>query len=147
MVGFNGNIWRQEQLDLMSRMVDGYLARGKRPPWDDISLRVGHPRQSCQTMMSKIRRERHNEHNRELLRQLRQQRPAPQPWLPDKKHQAPPNPRIVITDHMRSTSTAKLMLDAELRMRIGAQGITAGLLGDPLPGRSALDLKLQRTAR
>src|SRR4051812_26071569 len=34
----------------------------------------------------------------------------------------------------RRMSTARLVVDAELRDRIGLQGITAGLLGDPMPG-------------
>lgn len=36
-----------------------------------------------------------------------------------------------------------LRVDAELRARIAAQGVTAGLLGDPPPGRSALDQRSQ----
>lgn len=43
--------------------------------------------------------------------------------------------------HGMGTSTHRLMVDAELRSRIAEQGVTAGLLGDPLPGRSALDRK------
>jgi hypothetical protein len=42
----------------------------------------------------------------------------------------------------RGTSTAKLMSwDAFLSARVAEQGATAGLCGDPLPGRSALDRK------
>ena len=44
----------------------------------------------------------------------------------------------------RRMSTAILIADADLRARIAVQGLTAGLLGDPMPGRSALD---QRKAR
>lgn len=39
----------------------------------------------------------------------------------------------------RRVSTHVLIIDNELRSRIALQGLTAGLLGDPLPGRSALD--------
>lgn len=42
----------------------------------------------------------------------------------------------------RCLSTAVLVADAELRARIAVLGLTAGLLGDPLPGRSALDMRL-----
>jgi hypothetical protein len=38
-------------------------------------------------------------------------------------------------------SLATLLADAELRSRIAIQGVSAGLLGDPMPGRSALDQK------
>lgn len=44
----------------------------------------------------------------------------------------------------RRVSTHVLVTDAELRSKIELQGPTAGLLGDPLPGRSALD---ERNAR
>lgn len=44
--------------------------------------------------------------------------------------------RRYITDALREA--------AELRSRIALQGLTAGLLGDPLPGRSALDERLAR---
>jgi len=43
------------------------------------------------------------------------------------------------------TSYHALITDRELRSRIETQGITAGLLGDPLPGRSALDKKRPST--
>jgi hypothetical protein len=39
----------------------------------------------------------------------------------------------------RAVKTSTLVADSELRARIEMVGITAGLLGDPLPGRSALD--------
>jgi hypothetical protein len=41
----------------------------------------------------------------------------------------------------RLMHTSALVTDAELRSRIQSQGITAGLLGDPPAGRSALDQK------
>lgn len=52
-----------------------------------------------------------------------------------------PPPRQIPPASGASMSTAVLMLDAELRNRIAEFGITAGLLGDPPPGRSALDKK------
>jgi hypothetical protein len=51
-------------------------------------------------------------------------------------NQAPPTAPIG-----RTISTAALQLDNELVSRIAVLGITGGLLGDPLPGRSALDQK------
>lgn len=38
-----------------------------------------------------------------------------------------------------AVSTGLLIADAEMRSRIAVLGITGGLLGDPAPGRSALD--------
>jgi hypothetical protein len=40
-----------------------------------------------------------------------------------------------------ATPISRLVADAELRDRIAERGLTAGILGDPPPGRSALDLK------
>ena len=50
--------------------------------------------------------------------------------------QAPPSAKAPAV-----VSTWSLRTDAELRSRIELVGITAGRLGDPLPGRSALDRK------
>ena len=46
----------------------------------------------------------------------------------------PPSPRVL--------STSALLVDAEIRARIETRGLTAGLLGDPPAGRSALDRRL-----
>jgi hypothetical protein len=51
----------------------------------------------------------------------------------------PPLRRMGDPPHARGTSTAKLQMEAEMRSRIAVLGVTGGLLGDPLPGRSALD--------
>lgn len=56
----------------------------------------------------------------------------------------PAAPLLPASLRPRRMSTAILVADAELRARIALQGLTAGLLGDPLPGRSALD---ERKAR
>lgn len=42
----------------------------------------------------------------------------------------------------RAVPTSRLVIDAEIRARIELQGLTAGLLGDPPAGRSALDKRL-----
>jgi hypothetical protein len=59
--------------------------------------------------------------------------PKPAP-LPVAVHQA-----AATKPSGRQVSTHVLIADAELRSRIALQGLTAGLFGDPLPGRSALD--------
>lgn len=46
-----------------------------------------------------------------------------------------------IESHRTNTSTAVLRFDAEIRARVTEKGVTAGLLGDPVRGRSALDRK------
>ena len=55
---------------------------------------------------------------------------VPQPII----QQAPPSPKP-----SRAVRNSMLEADAELLARIELVGITAGLCGDPLPGRSALD--------
>jgi hypothetical protein len=50
--------------------------------------------------------------------------------------QAPPSKH-----QPRTVSAAILVADQELRDRIRECGLTGGLLGDPPPGRSALDQK------
>jgi len=65
-----------------------------------------------------------------------------QRWLPARDRracQAAPSART-----KAPASRCALLIDAELRARIEVQGITAGLLGDPLPGRSALDRREKR---
>jgi hypothetical protein len=49
-------------------------------------------------------------------------------------------PRVT-APHLRRTSIAALQSAAEILGRIAERGITGGLLGDPAPGRSALDQK------
>ncbi len=63
--------------------------------------------------------------------------------LPIAPEATPPSPKTVLglDAERRNTSTQKLAFAAEMMARIGAQGVTAGLLGDPPPGCSALDEK------
>lgn len=143
MVGNNKNKWLPHQLDLLERLIDGGTS------YDDAVPLVGHSILSCRTTMSEIRSRRHNGQERMAIRATRlaeraaaaaARAKAAEP-VADRKI-APGKPTIVPDPpHARSTSTAKLVMDAELRGRIELQGVTAGLLGDPMPGRSALDRK------
>lgn len=149
MVGYNGNKWTLDQLALMERL------HGERVKWRFIAERVGHPQASCQQMMSRVRTSRRNVEARVAAREKMfaaraaavakraLAAAAPKPpvvIIPPVKRQAPAVPEA---SYARGTSTAKLVMDAELRSRIELQGVTAGLLGDPMPGRSALDRRLQ----
>lgn len=146
MVGDNRNRWTAEQLMLMAKL------HAQRMPWADIAPAVGHPKSACQVMMSKLRNQQRGA-NFEAIRVAAHAiralvKPKPKPVGP-----AAPVPRQTIVplpvkkadaDFARSSiSTAKLVMDAELRARIEVMGITGGLLGDPLPGRSALDRRRQ----
>lgn len=152
MVGDNRNRWTPEQLSELRSL------RAAGVPWPEVAIEVGHPIASCRQMMT----HQNNAHRRQAAKETRQalreaadlvagfwpmpaKRPSPPP-MPDPA----PLPLPVRTaarpgtDYARSSvSTAKLVMDAELRARIEVMGITGGLLGDPLPGRSALDRRKQ----
>lgn len=96
--------------------------------WPDVAAACGHPKSSCQSMYSLIRRIRRKEAGEifEPIRRKKFTRYVPPPAEPI----AEPTGR---TRHMST-----LVQDAELRARVAILGPN-GLLGDPLPGRSALD--------
>lgn len=70
--------------------------------------------------------------------------PPPAPVVAAPVVPAPLVAPAVPVDKRRRYITEALREAAELRARIALQGVTAGLLGDPLPGRSALDARLAR---
>jgi hypothetical protein len=103
-----------------------------------ISHRVGHPISSCYDKIRElwIQRGRGKQPKPAKVRKA-PPKPVPKPKPPTLVFmQAQPGP-----DPKRAIPTSRLILDAELRSRISEQGITAGLLGDPPSGRSALDRK------
>lgn len=120
--------WLQHQCDLLERLLAAGCAYNK------ISERVDHPVFSCRTKASELRAMRRMEAGEPKI-ETRRKVPKLVPVAPVimQAKPGPSSPRI--------TSTSKLVMDAELRSRISEQGITAGLLGDPRPGRSALDAK------
>jgi len=94
--------------------------------WPEIAVRMGHPLNSCQSTLATIRRKRRREQGEEPVRHK----------IAPVFMQAPIAPLPEPSERRRSVST--LISDAELRARIEILGPN-GLLGDPLPGRSALD--------
>lgn len=155
MPGDNRNKWTEHQLELMQQL----RAQGAR--WNHVSQRVGHPVASCQTTMSKFNnavRAARAQAERKALREAAdlanaiEPRPAsaPKPNKPAALRtvsHALAKPAQDAGYARSSISTAKLVMDAELRSRIAVMGITGGLLGDPLPGRSALDKKREGIPR
>jgi hypothetical protein len=125
--------WQPHQCDLLERL----LAAGC--GYRIISERVGHPIFSCRTKASELRAQRRRDAGEPKPAKIRKAAPAPKP------KPAPAAPVFLqarpSASPLRAASTSKLVMDAELRSRISEQGITAGLLGDPRPGRSALDAK------
>lgn len=124
------NPWTDQQKALLWQLRE---VEGR--PWSTVAQRVGHPRGSCQTCLSAIRRERvsgvtrsgHDGTDLARPRKLFLRAPANLVMPPA----LPPSARTM--------RTAILVADAELRARCEVLGLTGGLLGDPLPGRSALD--------
>ena len=100
--------------------------------WPEIAVRMGHPKNSCQSTLAGIRRKRRREGGEQPKRRAGASEPM----------QAPTLPQIAKEPNGRTFRTSIMVEDAELRARIAVQGPN-GLLGDPLPGRSALDQKRQ----
>jgi hypothetical protein len=130
MPGTNKKPWLPHQVDLLERLIEG----GRTYP--SAAPLVGHTILSCRTKMSEIR-------NRRLEREWKNASADTPPTAAPvaQRKLSPVKKAAIISDppHTRATSTAKLLMDAELRGRIEVLGVTAGLFGDPLPGRSALD--------
>lgn len=124
------NPWTDQQKSLLwqLREVEGL-------PWLVVAKRVGHPKGSCQTCLSAMRRERVSAVTRSGPDRTSVERPR-KLFLraPENLVMLPPLPPSA-----RTMRTAILVADAELRARCEVLGLTGGLLGDPLPGRSALD--------
>lgn len=72
------------------------------------------------------------------------QLPAPLPPAPVVEPAVTPAP--VIGRQARGAALECLRDAAELRLRIAERGVTGGLLGDPPPGRSALDERARAAA-
>lgn len=118
------NFWTDEQKLSLERM------RLAGRDWPEVSTECQHPISSCESMWSLIRRTR---------RKALGDTTAPTRRKKFKRYVPPPMqtaPAPEPTGRTRHTST--LVQDAELRARIAIQGPN-GLLGDPPPGRSALD--------
>jgi hypothetical protein len=124
--------WLPHQCDLLERLLAAGCGYNK------ISERVGHPILSCRTKASELRAQRRRDAGQPQPKPAKVRKVAAPKQMPPALvfMQAQPGP-----DPQRAIPTSKLILDAELRARISEQGITAALLGDPRPGRSALDRK------
>lgn len=124
------NPWTDQQKALLwqLREVEG-------SPWSEVAQRVGHPKGSCQTYLSLIKRER--------VSGVTRTGDDGTAVAPPRKLflRAPANLVMpsALPPSARTMRTAILVADAELRARCEVLGLTGGLLGDPLPGRSALD--------
>jgi hypothetical protein len=116
-----------------------YLRDIEEMTWSAIALRIGLPRSTCEN--------HYNKHRSSHPLPMKRMDPPPQPEVPaapKRKYykaslgavisQAPPSAR-----QPRTVPMSVLVADQDLRDRIRERGLTGGLLGDPAPGRSALD--------
>lgn len=139
----NRRRWEVSEVAVLLAMIADCKRRGVRNEWRKISAATGHTESSCvQRWHSEVAKARGREVTAEAERRaalIRQMKP------PEPKH-VPLKPRVENPAYGQTTSTAMLVMDAELRSRISELGITGGLLGDPAPGRSALDKKRMAAA-
>lgn len=136
------NPWTKEQLARLAQHVDAAAKGKRRANWKAIALELGHSATSCHVKMSTIRVRRRNERIRERTAEEEANAKAREKARREAgKAQVLKAPRVPDPPYNRSTSTARLQWDAELRARIEVLGITGGMLGDPAPGRSALEQK------
>jgi hypothetical protein len=131
--------WAPEEVDILVARADAYRNKGKRVRWRAIAAETGHHESSCTQKYHQLRKRAADLAARaEIDRRLAEEERKVVLRPPEPRHVPLPvrvqNPEVGV-----GTSTAKLVMDAQLRARIEVQGITAGLLGDPMPGRSALD--------
>jgi hypothetical protein len=137
MAGNSKNKWLPQQVTLLERLISFGIS------YETAAGRVGHSAMSCRTKISELRsakRRAEQQKPGEIARAMPSRLPFDAPIA---KRPLAPLLQTHLNDaaHTRTTSTANLVMDAELRSRIEVQGVTAGLLGDPMPGRSALDRK------
>lgn len=128
-----GKPWLQHELDLLKRLADNGV------PYKDIAPRVGHPVSSCLTMVSELRAIKQGLEpkyvRKQMIKAAAEARARPAVPQRVRNYEASRAPAVA----PQPTSTFRYVMDAELRARIEGQGVTAGLLGDPVKGRSALD--------
>lgn len=123
--------WTQGQLDLMAMLIRNQIENNiAHVDWTPYLAMLGHDQRATIARAAMMRAEIKNaEDAKRHLAAAAMEAPtrAVKPVEGDA--------------HVKRTSTQAYLFAAEMRARIGSQGITAGLLGDPPPGRSALDEK------
>jgi hypothetical protein len=115
------NEWTERDLEYL------FMARRLRESWETIAAALpGRSVGSCKQAYT-------YRQNKAAAAAARRANAGKRAILPAAPIEPAPSPSA------RAVSTSALIVDAELRARIAVQGLTAGLLGDPPAGRSALD--------
>jgi hypothetical protein len=137
----NRNKWTEaENLELLRRRDELHLK------WDAIDM-PGRTSGACQVQYYAVLKDRNAAKKLHRSPWVREPRQVSQCISFGRVSSAPPQGLPVVAGApgpyrpARHVSTSVLIADADLRGRIATQGLTAGLFGDPPPGRSALDQK------
>lgn len=136
-----GEVFTFDEMARIEHLVISAEKRGKKVLWAKFAAESRHSPKAVRIMAVRLRARRQYARIHKTLEGLRETRDA----VPIRLFPAPPIKEVlklkpIPIDHRIAIS--RLPLDAELRGRIQMQGATAGLMGDPVPGRSALDKKL-----
>lgn len=143
--------WYPNEVQKLMALVRTAIDVKEKIPWDIVASECGRTQRSCQQKYVQLKaKERLDEirarANRKPGPKRRVIAPMPVAVRLPKSLPRPPARTTQCIDAPRSNSIASLSFAAEMRARIGAQGITAGLMGDPPQGRSALDKKRAETS-
>lgn len=122
--------WTEAEIVKLLSMVERFKSKGIRPRWREIAAATGHHENSCVVKYHAIRSRAADLETRKEI-DAAAARPK---FKAPAAHRVPLKPLVENPEFGRGVSTHRLQVDAELRRLIGAQGITAGLLGDPPPG-------------
>lgn len=133
--------WRDEERALVNDLLDESERTGKKIRWSRYNHQLGkHSKSAVAAFVADIREKRRQARYRALMKIQGKADARGSGQLPIHMPPAAPiKPRNIGLDHRIATS--KLQFDPIILGRIADQGVTAGLLGDPIPGRSALDRK------
>jgi len=135
--------YTKEQLAYMESLIVDALRRRGRVNWKAHQHEIGHTMSSIQSMASILRERMRDKADRDRLRMIRNlmENLNGDPPPPARAVNDVPLPKLALDSERVTTSTQSLLFAAEMRNRIDPRNITAGLLGDPPPARSALDRK------
>lgn len=120
--------WTREQIDYMHHVIVTAMYRKQRVTWRRHAHNLGHPLHACRAKAADIRSQLYHQQD-----QARAQAVVRKVFVP------PPTPKQSYEGHCVVAATQSLAFTVEMRNRIEGRTITAGLLGDPPKGRSALD--------
>lgn len=130
--------WTQSDINTLMVMAGKYASRGKRIRWRNISWVLSRDSANCAAKYHALLNgadglAERKEIDSELTRQAIEEKPP--------ASAAAVAGRSKSVEYSRGGATQRLQMHAEILSRIAEQGVTRGLAGDPMPGRSALDKK------